>query len=66
VRCSINADDPILFGPGVLAEYEVARTILGLSDEQLAACALSSIECSGASDGLKARVSVEIAAWLAA
>ena len=66
VRCSINADDPILFGPGLLAEYELARTTLGLSDEQLAACALSSIECSGASDGLVARASAGIAAWLAA
>ncbi|ROS48450.1 adenosine deaminase [Frigoribacterium sp. PhB24] len=66
VRCSINADDPILFGPGVLAEYELARTTLGLSDEQLAACALSSIECSGASEELKGRVADEIAAWLAA
>ncbi|WP_217271292.1 adenosine deaminase [Frigoribacterium sp. VKM Ac-2836] len=66
VRCSINADDPILFGPGVLAEYELARTTLGLSDEQLATCALSSIECSGASDELKGRAADEIAAWLAA
>lgn len=66
VRCSINADDPILFGPGVLAEYELARTTLGLSDERLAACALSSIECSGASPELKGRAAAEIAAWLAA
>ncbi|AMM22296.1 hypothetical protein AX769_08625 [Frondihabitans sp. PAMC 28766] len=65
VRCSINADDPVLFGPGILDEYETSRTVLGLSDEQLAACARSSIECSGASDALKARALAGIDAWLA-
>ena len=36
VSCSINADDPIQFGPNVGEEYELARTRLGLTDEQLA------------------------------
>ncbi|MEF2975878.1 adenosine deaminase [Subtercola sp. YIM 133946] len=65
VRCSINADDPVLFGPNILAEYELSRTVLGLSDEQLAACAWSSIECGGGSAELKARSKVAIDAWLA-
>lgn len=25
VRCSINADDPLLFGPGLLEEYGLGR-----------------------------------------
>ena len=66
VRCSINADDPILFGPGLLDEYETSRSGLGLSDEQLAACALTSIETSGASDRVKQRGAAGVAAWLAA
>ncbi|WP_210480094.1 adenosine deaminase [Naasia sp. SYSU D00948] len=65
VRCSINADDPILFGPGVLEEYEVCRSALGLTDEQLAGCALASIESSGAPDAVKESAREGIRAWLA-
>jgi len=65
VRCSINADDPTLFGPGLLEEYELCRTTLGLSDDQLAACAWSSVECSAAPAGVKQRSKDAIDAWLA-
>lgn len=65
VRCSINADDPVLFGPGLLSEYELCRSVLRLTDEEIAACALSSIECSGASDAVKQKAVAGIAAWLA-
>jgi adenosine deaminase len=65
VRCSINADDPLLFGPGLLEEYEICRDVLGLSDEQLAAVARSSLECSGASAELVATGVASIEAWLA-
>ncbi len=66
VRCSINADDPILFGPGVLEEYVLARGALGLTDEQLAACAWTSIETTQASDATKTKAKADIDAWLAA
>ncbi|UFS58211.1 adenosine deaminase [Subtercola endophyticus] len=65
VRCSINADDPVLFGPNILSEYELCRSVLGLTDAQLAACAWSSIECGGASPELKAQAKLGIDAWLA-
>ena len=65
VRCSINGDDPTLFGPGLLEEYELCRTTLGLSDEQLAACAWSSVECSAAPDAVKQRAKSAVDAWLA-
>lgn len=65
VRCSINADDPALFGPGILAEYEVARTVIGLTDEQLAACAWTSIETTLAPAEVKAAARAGIDAWLA-
>ena len=29
VKCSINADDPLLFGSGLLSEYEACRERLG-------------------------------------
>lgn len=48
VRCTLNADDPLLFGPGLLEEYETARKVLALTDSQLAAMARTSIESSDA------------------
>ncbi|GAA0992948.1 adenosine deaminase [Subtercola frigoramans] len=65
VRCSINADDPILFGPNILSEYELCRAVLGLTDAQLADCAWSSIECGGGSAEMKAKAKTGIDAWLA-
>jgi len=65
VRCSINADDPILFGPDILDEYELCRRELGMTDEQLAACAWTSIETTLADDETKARAKSAIDAWLA-
>lgn len=66
VSCSINADDPIQFGPNVGEEYELARERLGLTDEQLAGCARASITASGAPEDLKERALAGIDAWLAA
>ncbi|MGC5247442.1 adenosine deaminase [Gordonia sp. DT219] len=65
VRCSINADDPILFGPNILDEYEICRTRIGLSDEQLATCAWSSIDTTLAPTEVKAESKRLIDEWLA-
>jgi len=64
VPCSINADDPLLFGVGLLDEYELCRTQLGLDDLTLAACARASIVHSGAPGSLKVKALVGIDAWL--
>jgi len=48
VPCSLNADDPLLFGPGLLEEYQLCRDTLELGDEQLAQIARASLQCSGA------------------
>ena len=64
VPCSINGDDPLLFGPGLLEEYELCRDQLGLSDQQLAAAATASIEHSGASAEVRRTALAGIAAWL--
>lgn len=66
VRCSLNADDPLLFGPGILDEYALCRTELALTDEQLASMARSSFECSGAPAAVKQAGVAGIDAWLAA
>lgn len=65
VRCSLNADNPVMFGCDVLSEYELARRDLGLTDAQLAAVARASLECSAAPADLVARGLREIDAWLA-
>jgi adenosine deaminase len=66
VTCSINADDPVQFGPNLLEEYELSRERLGLDDAALAACARASFTASGAPDEVKARGLAGIDAWLAA
>jgi adenosine deaminase len=63
VPCTINADDPLLFGAGLLDEYELCRHQLGFDDTTLANCARSSIEYSGAPRDLKAAAMRAIASW---
>ena len=64
VPCSINADDPLLFGVGILDEYETCREQLGLDDVSLASCARASLEHSGAPVDLKARSTRAIDQWM--
>lgn len=64
VACSINADDPTLFGASILDEYENCRSSMGLTDDQLALCARSSVRHSPlAGDDLRAALD-GIDAWL--
>ncbi len=64
VRCSINGDDPLLFGPGLLEEYVLVRDHFGFDDERMATIARSSIECGGAPDDVKVSALAGIDAWL--
>jgi adenosine deaminase len=48
VACSINADDPLMFGTSLLGEYEACRQAFQLTDAQLADCARVSLRESGA------------------
>jgi adenosine deaminase len=66
VQVSLNADDPLFFGSGVLAEYELARSDFGLDDTTLARIAASSIRASGAPASLKETALAGIDRWLAA
>jgi adenosine deaminase len=65
IQCSLNGDDPLLFGPVLLHEYEIARDEMGLDDVALASVARASISGSGAPDGLKASALRSIDDWLA-
>jgi adenosine deaminase len=64
VRCSLNTDDSLLFDTDLLREYEISRSVLGLSDEQLAAVAAASINGSAAPVELRTAALHSIAAWL--
>lgn len=66
VRCSLGADDPLMFDKGLYDEYSLARTELGLSDEQLAAIARTSLETSDAPADLVATGLAGITDWLRA
>jgi len=65
VRCSVNADDPLLFGPGLLEEYQLCRESFGFDDERMAFIARCSITGGGAPDDVKASALAAIDAWLA-
>jgi adenosine deaminase len=64
VPCSINADDPLLFGVGLLDEYTVSRERLGLDDHALASCARTSVVHSGAPTDVKEKAHKGIDEWL--
>ncbi|WP_295648075.1 adenosine deaminase [uncultured Dietzia sp.] len=53
VRCSIGADDPLLFGVDVVDEYVLAEERMGIASAHLAECARSSVEASFAPDEIK-------------
>ena len=64
VRCTINSDDPLLFGCNVLSEYRVCQDRLGMSDEVLAECARTSFESSRAPAEVRQRGLKGVENWL--
>jgi adenosine deaminase len=66
VEIALGADDPLLFGPRLTAQYEQARRVHGLSDHELAGLARMSVAGSAAPAGLRRRLLAGIDDWLAA
>jgi len=66
VRVALGADDPLLFGSRLTAQYELARGVHGLGDEQLADLARMSVHGSAAPTQIRTRLLAGIDAWLAA
>ena len=64
IPCTINADDPLLFGCTLVGEYEVCRKDLRMDDAMLAKCARSSFLHSRAPDELKTKNLRGIDGWL--
>jgi len=65
-RIALGADDPLLFGPRLAAQYQAARDVHGFDDGALATLARSSIEASLAPDAVKGRLLAGVDGWLAA
>ena len=57
VPVTINTDDPLMFGPGLLEEYTAIRDAFQWHDDVMARIAATSIAASGAPDDLKRRFS---------
>jgi adenosine deaminase len=64
VRCSVNADDPLLVGSTLLGEYELCRREFGFDDDRMAAIARTSIEAASAPASVKQVALADIDNWL--
>ena len=65
IPIALGADDPLLFGSRLTAQYEIARRVHGLADEQLAELARMSVRGSTAPPSTARRLLRGIDAWLA-
>ncbi|MBC2877416.1 MULTISPECIES: adenosine deaminase [Streptomyces] len=65
VPMALGADDPLLFGSRIAAQYQLAREHHGFTDEELAELARQSIRGSVAPADVKGRLLAGVEAWLA-
>jgi adenosine deaminase len=66
VRIALGADDPLLFGPRLVSQYEIVRDAHGFSATELAELARMSILGSAAHASLQAHLLAGIDDWLTA
>jgi adenosine deaminase len=64
-QVALGADDPLLFGPRLAAQYESARGVHGLGDVELAGLARMSVQGSTAPSDIRASMLAGIDDWLA-
>jgi adenosine deaminase len=64
-RVALGADDPLLFGSRLLDQYEIARSVHGCTDDELADLARWSVQGSAAPSKERIRLLAGIDAWLA-
>jgi adenosine deaminase len=65
VPVALGADDPLLFGSRLTAQYEIARQVHGLADPEVAELARMSVRGSAAPPATAARLLAGIDRWLA-
>ncbi|MFI8941127.1 adenosine deaminase [Streptomyces syringium] len=66
VPIALGADDPLLFGSRLAAQYELAREHHGFTDEELAELARQSVRGSAAPTDVREKLLAEVDEWLAA
>ncbi|MCD0482015.1 adenosine deaminase [Streptacidiphilus sp. ASG 303] len=64
VPMALGADDPLLFGSRLAAQYDLAREAHGFTDAELAELARQSLRASTAPDDVRARLLAGVDAWL--
>ncbi|MEE1817489.1 adenosine deaminase [Streptomyces sp. NPDC004288] len=64
VPMALGADDPLLFGSRLAAQYEIARRYHGFTDAELAELARQSVRGSAAPEGVRAKLLAGIDDWL--
>ena len=65
IPVALGADDPLLFGSRLTAQYALARDELGFSDVELAALARQSLDGSRAPEDVRKAALADVDAWLA-
>jgi adenosine deaminase len=65
VPLALGADDPLLFGSRLAAQYEIARRYHGFTDAELAEVARQSVRGSAAPEGVKTKLLAGVDDWLA-
>ena len=66
VPMALGADDPLLFGSRLAAQYQLAREYHGFTDAELAELARQSVRGSAAPDDVKAKLLSGVDDWLSA
>jgi adenosine deaminase len=66
VQVALGADDPLLFGSRLVAQYRLARDVHGLSDADLAELARMSVRACAAPADVQARLLAGADRWLSA
>ena len=64
VPLALGADDPLLFGSRLVAQYELAREVHGFSDAELAELARQSVRGSCAPESVRKELLAGVDAWL--
>jgi adenosine deaminase len=65
IPVALGADDPLLFGSRLTAQYTAARDALGLGDEELAELARGSVRASRAPEAIAKAALDDVDGWLA-
>jgi len=65
VPCSLGSDDPLLFGPDLLDEYQLCMEQMELGVSEIATLATNSFRFSGAPSSLIKAGEAAVTAWLA-